>query len=202
MNRIVSSVGIVMLTMLSALLIYMSWWAVWYRLPSASEVIDMRPTRTESPFYITFCASLASNPHGFPGHAYVVWRTDPSTDILQAAAYGYVPLNPGDQIRSLYSSVPGLLVPRASQNNMRSLETLTVIVDSKTFERTRHLGETWNARDFKAGSRDCVSFIDFVAKDVGLATFRPNFEYPRDHIRRLKLLNRFRIQQEATAYRL
>jgi hypothetical protein len=203
MKRFIFLLGAATLTVLSALALYLTWWAICYRLPgTADEVIDRRATRLETPCYITFCASLASNPHGFPGHAYVVWRTDQTADILDAQAIGYVPLNPGDQIRSLYASVPGLLVPKASQNNMRNMETLTVIVDPKTYERTRLLAREWQSTDFKAGVRDCVSFVDFVAKDVGLATFRPKFEYPRDHIRRLKLLNQTQIPHAATALRV
>jgi hypothetical protein len=203
MKRIVFLFSTATLTALSALVVYMAWWAVWYRLPAtACDVVDLRTTRLETPCYITFCASLASNPHGFPGHAYVVWRKDQTADILSAFATGYVPLNPGDQIRSLYACVPGLLVPKASQNNMRNLETLTVIVDPKTYERTRRLTSAWQATDFKAGSRDCVSFVDFIAKDIGLTTFRPGFEYPRDHIRRLQQLNRMRTLHETTAFRV
>jgi hypothetical protein len=204
MKRLVLLFAFATLTALSALVVYLAWWAIWYRLPaSPCEVVDMRTTPLQDPYYITFCASLASNPHGFPGHAYVVWRRDRSANILSAEANGYVPLNPGDQIRSLYASVPGLVVPQASQNNMRNLETLTVIVDPKTYERTRRLANDWQSAGFKAGSRDCVAFVDFIAKDIGLATSRPSFEYPRDHIRRLQLLNRNRnrTSREATAFR-
>lgn len=191
MKRFVYLFGAGMLTVLSGLVFYLTWWAIWYRLPATDdEVIDMREAREDHACYITFCASLASNPHGFPGHAYVVWRTDPCADYLHGQARGYVPRYAGDQIRSLYTSVPGLLVEAASRDNMRNLETLTVIVDGKTYERTCRLASQWDANNFRAGDRDCVAFVDFVAKDIGLATFRPGFQYPRDHIRTLKSLNR------------
>jgi hypothetical protein len=203
MKRFIVLISGTALAVLSAIIVYLAWWAVWYRLPAAAcEIIDMRATQLETPCYITFCAGLASNPHGFPGHAYVVWRRERTADLLNAQATGYVPLNPEDQIRSLYTSVPGLVVPKASHNNMRSLETLTVIVDPKTYERTLHLASQWESQGFKAGSRDCVSFVDFIASDIGLATFRPDFEYPRDHIRRLQLLNRTQSPRKATAFRL
>ena len=55
------------------------WWAVAYRLPrSADKTIDRRSplSRRFGPACrLSFCAGLANNPHGFPGHAYVVWAS-------------------------------------------------------------------------------------------------------------------------------
>src|SRR5579862_7032030 len=61
-----------------ALLAYAAIWAVWYRIPVlAPETVDLRQWQTEKPYYVSFCAALASNPHGFPGHCYVVWSDKP-----------------------------------------------------------------------------------------------------------------------------
>ncbi|MBK9202920.1 MAG: hypothetical protein IPL73_10885 [Candidatus Obscuribacter sp.] len=57
-----------------ALLGYAAWWGVAYRLPRAQDkTIDMRSVTYGQPRQLVFCAGLANNPHGYPGHAYVIW---------------------------------------------------------------------------------------------------------------------------------
>lgn len=180
-----------------SLLLYLAYWGVIYRIPGApAKIVDLRPKistdiGTNAPArYITFCASLAGNAHGFPGHSYVVWNATPAASVLHCEAVGFVPTHVKDQIRSLYMPVPGMLASNASVGNTRNLSSLTVIVDDETYERTRRLRQKWDASRFQAGVHDCVAFQDFIAREVGLSIpDRNKFFYPQDHIAELKRLN-------------
>jgi len=191
-------IAIAALTLLP-ILGYAGWWAVRYRIPSTSvDVLDMRSHGESSPpRYITFCSSLANNAHGFPGHAYVVWSGDSvPADWIEAARAdrlenaGYGPRNSYDQIPSVISDVPGIVDDHGLRFNLRNLSTLTVIVDEDQYERTRQLRHKWDTARFRAGERDCVAFVDYIANDVGLLIPDRNIlMYPQDHLARMKALN-------------
>jgi hypothetical protein len=179
---------------------YAGWWFVWYRIPRPDGVklIDLRaPSDKSASRYITFCASLASNKHGFPGHAYVVWSGEslPSdwlvaarSDRLENAGYG--PRNCGDQVKSVVYDVPGIIDAHGLRCNLRNLSTLTVIVNQAQYERTRQLRAKWDTSRFKAGDRDCVAFVDYIAKDIGLSIPPRNILlFPQDHLAQMKALN-------------
>jgi hypothetical protein len=179
---------------------YAGWWFVWYRVPRHDTVklIDMRrPGDPSTARYITFCASLANNTHGFPGHAYVVWSgeslpsdwlTAARSDRLENAGYG--PRNCGDQVKSVAFDVPGIIDAHGLRCNLRNLNTLTVIVNQKQYERTRELRARWDTSRFKAGDRDCVAFVDYIAKDIGLAIPpRSILFFPQDHLAQMQALN-------------
>jgi hypothetical protein len=169
---------------------YAAWWAVNYRVPpSPRGFVDLRRDSSTPAFYITFCASLATNPHGFPGHSYVVWSRTPSWNQQNADAIGFVPRYSRDQIASVFTYVPGLMVPGASEGNMANLDSLTVVVDKEKYEETLALREQWDATTFRAGLHDCVSFMDSIAEDVGLKVPSRKFSYPQDHLKQLKALN-------------
>jgi len=179
---------------------YAGWWFVWYRIPRPAglKLIDRRePGDNSAPSYITFCASLANNPHGFPGHAYVVWSGEslPSdwtqaarSDCLENAGYG--PTSCGDQVRSVICNVPGVVDGHGLRNNLRNLNTLSVMVSQAQYERTRQLRAQWDTSCFRAGDRDCVAFVDYIAKDIGLVIPpRSILLFPQDHLAQLKALN-------------
>ncbi len=173
-----------------SMLSYAAWWAVQYRLPPSPRCfIDLRKDCLQTPFYITFCASLATNPHGFPGHSYVVWSETPIWNNQNAEAFGFVPRYSKDQVTSVFRDVPGLLVHGASEGNLVNLDSLTVVVDKQKYYETRGLREKWDATVFRAGLHDCVSFLDFIAEDAGLAAPARRFSYPQDHLKQMKRLN-------------
>ena len=178
------------LTIIGLFAAYAAIWGAWYRLPrGADEVIDMRKSQHDSPRYVVFCAALANNQLGFPGHAYVVWTADKNCDFKRADSIGFVPRYADVIVPSLYKFVPGILVS-ASRDNWRNLDKLTVIVDPTTFEKSRKLCDNWNQSDFQTGVRDCCAFTKLIAKDIGLKTPGKSYIYPQDYISRLKLLNR------------
>jgi hypothetical protein len=169
---------------------YALWWAVHYRMPpSPCALVDLRRDPSEAAFYITFCASLATNPHGFPGHSYVVWSRTPNWNNEDAEAFGFVPRYSRDQIASVFTYVPGLMVPGASEGNMANLDSLTVVVDSEKYDETLRMREQWDSNTFRAGLHDCVSFMDFIAQDTGLKVPIRRFSYPQDHLKQMKALN-------------
>jgi hypothetical protein len=177
---------------------YAIWWAVIYRVPpSPRGFVDLRRDPSETAFYITFCASLATNPHGFPGHSYVVWSRTPSWEQQNAEAFGFVPRYSRDQFASVFRYVPGLMVPGASEGNMANLDALTVIVDRQKYEETMSLREKWDSTTFRAGLHDCVSFMDFIAQDAGLKVPERKFSYPQDHLKQMKALNQAAIALES-----
>jgi hypothetical protein len=177
-------------TFCALLIAYMVFWGFWYRVPGDAAVIDLRTAGARDFKCVTFCGSLASNAHGFPGHAYVAWSDAPPADFATVEATGYVPFRACDQIPSLVSNVRGCVVTRASEGNLRNLDTLSVLVDADKFERARRTAAQWRSELFRVGVRDCVRYTDAIARDLGLKTPRADYKFPQDYIRELKALNR------------
>jgi len=176
-----------------AVLLYALWWAVWYRIPAQpDQIVDLRLQPSQSACYITFCAGLADNPLGFPGHAYVVWRKKSDANSLQSESVGFITKCYNDQFISPVVSVPGMLHYDAAQYNQRNLESLTAIVDPQTYEKTLRAREKWNTTEFKAIQRDCLSFTTYIAQTAGLVIPEHRFLYPQDQLRQLKALNKTR----------
>lgn len=190
------------LILCSVLFSYALFWAGWYRLPAEpAQFVDLRKHFTATaadgpirPFersgcYVIFCASLAENVHGFPGHCYVCWTTDPSVDLLKCESLAYMPAKFQDQIPSLVSKVDGVVIPQAARGNMRNLSKLVVTVDAETYERSKLAAKQWSPADFQVGVKDCVAFTDKVANAVGLRTPPHAFKFPQDYLRDLRALN-------------
>ncbi|MBX3073782.1 hypothetical protein KF728_04210 [Candidatus Obscuribacterales bacterium] len=180
----------VLLTLKGLLIAYLLCWAVVYRLPhSPPALVDIRSSIHERPYYVAICASLASNIHGFPGHGYVVWGESLPLKFSDCDSRGFVPAKFTDQIPSLFHSVPGLLVQNASDGNLRNLDAVVVIVDRKTFLKSKQISGLWNSDNFKVGSSDCVAYANSIAASVGLRLPDTSFKYPQDYIGQLKQLN-------------
>lgn len=183
------------LFVLAVLLIYAIFWAVWYRRPpEPPKVVDLRGGETGQYHQIDFLASLAENPHGFPGHCYVVWSDKPIVSVncmngMETESGGFLPRYFGDQIPSLWMTVPGYLTKDAIRGNTRNLDRLTVLVSKSDFLATKRLTERWNASEFKVGERDCVTFVNHLARSISLRTPDPAYKFPQDYIRELKRLN-------------
>lgn len=191
LKRILVTLGCTSLTIVGSLVAYAVAWAVWYRLPrGAHEVVDLRGSNHDTPGYVIFCAALANNPHGFPGHAYVVWAADQDDDLLCGDSMGFAPHSTEVILPSLYKPVAGILDGKAAQDNCRNLDKLIVAVDRPTFERSRKLCNNWNQAHFQTGVRDCCTFTTLIAKEIGLKTPDKSYIFPQDYIRQLKVLNR------------
>jgi hypothetical protein len=196
---ILVGLGYASLTIVGCLVAYAVSWGVWFRLPrGADEVVDLRRSEDEedapsdAPGYVIFCAALANNPHGFPGHAYVVWSADRVGDLKLADSMGFAPHCAEVILPSLFKPVRGVLDGKASRDNYRNLDKLIVIVDRPAFERSRKLCDTWNQGHFQTGVRDCCAFTRLIAKDIGLKTPDQSYIFPQNYISQLKLLNRQR----------
>ena len=170
-----------------ALNLYATWWAVNYRLPPCSEcaLVDLRKDPHSSVNCVSFCAGLADNPHGFPGHAFVVWSASPNWRRRDSDAIGFVPKEP---FASLVRDVPGTMV-RPHVESTINPDSLTVIVDDEDFDHSRRLARQWNSASFRTGRRDCVAFTESIAKSLGLSVPERLVEFPQDYIRKLKKLN-------------
>ncbi len=182
-----------------ALLGYAAWWGVAYRLPRAQDkTIDMRSVTYGQPRQLVFCAGLANNPHGYPGHAYVIWpdADKPITDSTETL--GYCPAEFWSIVPSVYEPVAGVVDERAATGNGRNVERLIVWVDQKTFDHTRRLARQWDNKGFRTGSRDCCAFVDYIAQGAGLSVPVQKYLYPHDHIHLLKELNAGREPVEST----
>jgi hypothetical protein len=153
-------------------------------------VVDLRRRPSQSACYITFCAGLADNPLGFPGHAYVVWSNKSNADPLKTESVGYITQSYNDQFISPVMSVPGMLHYDAALYNQGNLETLTAIVDGETYKKTLAAREKWNTSEFKALQHDCLSFTTYIAKSAGLSIPEHRCFYPQDQLRQLKALNK------------
>jgi len=190
MQRLLSILAPLVATIPLTLNMYAAWWALQYRMApvGGNQVIDMRLAKSQSPHYITFCAALANNPHGFPGHAMVVWSKTADWNRVDSETTGFVPSYSRDQLASLFTSVPGLLV-HGKAGSMINPDAITVIVDEAEYEKTKKMRYQWNPALFRTGVRDCVAFVDFIAQDVGLMAPSDKFTFPQDHIKKLKLLN-------------
>lgn len=186
----VSRVGKVGGLIFCFLVAYTAWWAVWYRIPPSPRlIVDLRQDRLQPARYISFCAGLASNPVGFPGHAYVNWSDKPDTLPGPSGSIGYIPQKFNDQILSVFTTVPGMLHQNALMYNQRNLDSVTVVVSPDAFNHTLIARNRWNTANFKAGSHDCVSFVLFIAKEAGIVVPRERCFYPQDQIKVLKELN-------------
>ena len=181
------------LALIVTLAVYTLWWSFWYRLPAMpDQTVDMRTQLNQPAGYITFCAGLADNPIGFPGHAYVVWSELPKVDPLQAQSVGYISKLYNDQFISPFIAVPGMLHFDAARYNQRNLEQLTAIVDQNTYQKTLQARNEWKTEEFKALDRDCLSFCTYIAKAAGLNVPAHRCLYPQDQIKQLKELNKTR----------
>jgi hypothetical protein len=191
LRHILLALGCTLLVFFGALGAYAIFWGVFYRLPrGSSELIDMRRDKSSPKRYVTFCSSLANNPHGFPGHAYIVWASESNADLRKCESLGFVPSSLQCAVASMFQHVPGALAIDGAINDRVNLDQFTVIVDSETFERSRRVSRSWNVADFKTGERDCCAFATLVAREIGLATPQSSYIFPQDYLRELKRLNR------------
>jgi hypothetical protein len=182
------------LTLVMAVLLYALWWAIWYRLPAQpDQVVDLRTLPSQGACYITFCAGLADNPLGFPGHAYVVWGKRSRSDQLQSESVGFITRCYNDQFISPLVPVPGMLHYNAALHNQRNLESLTVIVSPQTYQATLLAREKWNTKEFRAIERDCLSFTTYIAHTAGLVIPEHRCLYPQDQLKELKACNKSRL---------
>ncbi len=177
---------------LTAFAIY---WGCIYRLPHGKPIaVDLRLEKTRNNDVndrcFMICAGLANNPHGYPGHCYIVWDRCAPDRLEYAESDGFVPGRLVDLVPSLYSDIGGVMADHAVIGNMRNFDYIAVRLDQKSYEKARAIREHFvMAPTFHTGVRDCVAYVDEIAKTVGLRTPQRTFVYPLDYMVRLKALN-------------
>lgn len=187
--------GFICLTGFLALSAYLICWGLIYRLPRTQPVlIDLRTDKSvENPLNdrcFMICAGLANNPHGYPGHCYIIWDRCKPERLEYAACDGFVPGHVRDLIPSLFSDINGFMADDALFGNMRSFDFLAVRLDRSGYDKARAVRQKFvQEPTFHTGLRDCVTYVDEIAQIAGLRTFPHKFVYPLDYLKALKALN-------------
>ncbi len=188
----IAILGLVVTLGLAALAVI---WACIYRLPHSPPIlVDLRSDKTGgnsgNDRCLMICAGLANNPHGYPGHCYIVWDRSKPERLEYADSDGFVPGRPADLLPSLYSDISGVMADHALIGNMRNFDYLAVRLDRKPYEKARSIRARFVAdATFHTGVRDCVAYVDEIAEAAGLKRPPRRFVYPLDYMARLKKLN-------------
>ncbi len=170
-------------------------WACVYRLPHSQPIlVDLRSDKTSDSSgkdrCFMICAGLANNPHGYPGHCYIVWDRYRPDRLEYAESDGFVPGRFADLVPSLYSDITGVMADHAVIGNVRNFDYLAVRLDREPYEKARAIRARFvNDATFHTGVRDCVAYVDEIAVAAGLKTPPRRFVYPLDYMVRLKKLN-------------
>ena len=177
-------------TLILGLGILSAYWACAYRLPRGEPIaVDVR-TRSGGRTLL-LCAGLANNPHGFPGHCYIVWDRSAPERLQYAESDGFCPASVGELLPSLYADVHGIMADHAVVGNTRSFDYIVVRLDEETYTKARSVRRRFESDPtFHTGVRDCVTYVDEIAGIAGLKRPARCFVYPLDYLERLKRLNR------------
>lgn len=193
--RLAKYAAIVCLVVALGLSAFAIHWAYVYRLPRSKPIlVDLRSSKTQENSVddrcFMICAGLANNPHGYPGHCYIVWDRCIPDRLEYAQSDGFVPGRLVDLVPSLYSDIGGVMADHAVSGNMRNFDYIAVRLDQVSYEKARAIREHFvTDPTFHTGVRDCVAYVDEIAKTVGLRTPQRSFVYPLDYMVRLKALN-------------
>lgn len=180
---------------------FFAYWGVVYRLPRSKPVlVDLRSDKTrdnpanDRSFMI--CAGLANNPHGYPGHCYIIWDRSVPERLEYTVSDGFVPGRVEDLVPSLYSDIKGIMADNALVGNMRNFDYLGVRLDRERYLRARAVRQRYvQDPTFHTGVRDCVAYVDEVAAIAGLKTPKRRFVYPLDYLVKLKKLNEAHVSR-------
>jgi hypothetical protein len=160
--------------------------------PPLSQTIDLRIKRDASVRYVVFCSRDSPRPN-ITGHAFVVYGKDDDEEKVCKVedAFGFYPK---DGRLGILSTVPGEVasefVRRKGPKNQDLAWScrLVVKVDDKQFEAAEAVRRKWAERgEYKMASKDCVGYVDEVAKAIGIST-RPDRSdalLPETYIRKL-----------------
>lgn len=170
-------------------------WACIYRLPRTAPIsVDMRSDKSGNSGNkgraLLICAALANNPHGFPGHCYIVWDRSSIERLEYAESDGFVPASASELIPSLYADVRGIMADHAVVGNTRSFDCIIVRLDEEAYQKARTVKERFlEDPSFHTGVRDCVAYVDEIAAIAKLKRPPRSFVYPLDYLARLKHMN-------------
>jgi hypothetical protein len=176
-------------TLFLGLGIFFAFWAYAYRLPRTAPIsIDVRTGSGGRAFLL--CAGLANNPHGYPGHCYIVWDRSAPERLHNAESDGFVPASIGELLPSMYTDVRGIMADHAVIGNTRNFDYIVVRLDEETYKKARAVRQRFvSDPTFHTGVRDCVAYVDEIAAVAGLKRPARGFVYPHDYLTRLKKLN-------------
>lgn len=178
------------LVLFPGLSFFAAYWGCVSRLPRTEPILADVRTRPGGRSFL-LCAGLADNPHGFPGHCYIVWDRSAPERLEYAESDGFVPASVAELVPSLYADVHGIMADHAVIGNTRSLDYIAVRLDEETYEKARAVRRRFVSNPtFHTGVRDCVAYVDEVAAIAGLKRPCRDFVYPLDYLERLKKLNK------------
>lgn len=136
------------------------------------------------------CAGLANNPHGYPGHCYIIWDRLTPERLEHADSDGFVPAGYAELIPSMYTDVRGIMADNALMGNMRNFDYIGVRVEESKYKQLRAVRARFvDDTTFHTGVRDCVAYVNEIAQIAGLKTPKREFVYPLDYLKQLKKLN-------------
>lgn len=186
----------VSLAVLLVFLLASLWWGCVYRLPRSKPImVDLRSDKTrDNPSTdrcLMICAGLANNPHGFPGHCFIIWDRYAPERLEYTTSDGFVPGRMEDLIPSLYSDIQGIMADNALVGNMRNFDYVAVRVDRSVYDRARAVRQEFvKNSSFHTGVRDCVAYVDEISEIAGLKRPKRDFVYPLDYLVNLKEMNK------------
>jgi len=148
--------------------------------------IDLRNGSGISTFYLVFAAR-----EGSPvGHAFVIWGSDDADkQMCVQNAFGLYP----QKGKGVFGEVAGEIANESLKGGMSKIsDRLIVIVNSWHHSKAESIRREWARRgNYRVAESDCVSFIDAVARAIGLKTPKRSLSTlkPQWYVRELMKLN-------------
>jgi hypothetical protein len=122
-------------------------------------------------YYIVFSArDVSLRPFSIGGHAFVSWGfANGSPLICSEKSLGFFPGNDMNMLDALVATKRGRVV-KGYFNNSKGLymRQLTVEVDSTVWANTQCEADIWNYQPYNLLTRNCLHFMDNVAKMADL----------------------------------
>ena len=138
--------------------------------------IDIRTASEEDRYFLVFCArDDTATSKSMTGHAFLVLgKDDHAAKLSSQIAFGLYPEKSGavEMVKSRLGPVPGKFLDEVMNGSLTATTyRLIVEVNSAQYRDAMHIRDQWAKRgEYRLLERDCVSFIESVAKKVGLKT--------------------------------
>ena len=149
---------------------------------------DLRHDKSKAGGIIVFCARDSKSKS--PGHAFAIWgKEDAKKQMCTQAAYGFMP----EKGLGVLGPVTGRVAEETLSSQDKADCLVFVKVDQSVFEEAEEIRRRWAAKgsEYKAATRNCVSFIDEVAEKIGLRHPEgSSYTLPHAYVRELWKLSR------------
>jgi hypothetical protein len=138
--------------------------------------IDIRTASEEDRHFLVFCArDDTATAKSMTGHTFLVLgKEDHTARKSSQIAFGLYPKKSGaaEMVKSALGPVPGKFLDEVMNGSLTaSTHRLIVEVNASQYREAMRIRDRWADRgEYRLLQRDCVSFIEEVAKKVGLKT--------------------------------